>query len=146
MRFGILNAEEYATLSTLVLTFTGFINLFFLCVPFSWIRVGCVSLSLICLIVAIAVMGDFFGITVLSAKVFIFLAFFLVVSIPLHIFIPKIVNKIDEKRMQRLKQTQEKGKVKERQKAIHTDIKINTKTKDTKAEKVSKKKKSAIDK
>lgn len=98
MRFNVLNAEEYTTLATLVLIFTGYVNLFFLCLPISKIRIGCLSISLFCIILAISVMGAFFGMTVFNLKIMLLLIGFILFSIPLHIYIPKVVNKLDEVR------------------------------------------------
>ena len=94
-RFKLINAEEFATLSTLVLIFTGYINLVFLCVPFSKIRIFCCTLSLVCLTTAIVLMGDFFGMTTINLKVALILVAFMAFSIPLHILIPKLIKKIE---------------------------------------------------
>ena len=115
-RFGLLDAEEFATLATLTLTFTGFINLVFLCLPLTKIRAGCMALSLTCLIVAISILGDFFGMTAFSLKVFLILFAFMIISIPLHIFIPKIVSRIES-----LRKKQPLKKKKFRKKAVHID-------------------------
>lgn len=127
MRFGILDAEEFSSLSTLTLILTGYINLFFLCLPLNKLRIGCLSLSAFCIILAISVMGDFFGITSFSLKVIIMLLVFAVVSIPLHILIPKVVKKIE---MIYLKRQQEvlankilkEQKQRERQKMKYVNI------------------------
>ena len=94
-RFKLINAEEFAALSTLVLIFTGYINLVFLCVPFSKIRIFCCTLSLVCLTTAIVLMGDFFGMTTINLKVALILVAFMAFSIPLHILIPKLIKKIE---------------------------------------------------
>ena len=96
-RLNLLNAEEYVTLSTLVLTFTGYVNLVFLCMPLTKIRAGCLALSIVCILGSIFLMGDFFGMTAFTLKVILILLAFMLVSIPLHYFIPKLVAKIDEK-------------------------------------------------
>ena len=74
------------------------------------------ALSLLCLIVAIIVLGDFFGMTVFNLKVMLILLAFIVVSVPLHIFIPKIVSKIES-----LRKKQPEKKKKFRKKAVHID-------------------------
>ncbi len=94
-RFKLIDAEEFAALSTLVLIFTGYINLVFLCVPFSKIRIFCCTLSLVCLTTAIVLMGDFFGMTTINLKVALILVAFMAFSIPLHILIPKLIKKIE---------------------------------------------------
>ena len=116
MRFGLLNAEEFATLSTLTLTFTGFMNLVFLCLPLTKIRTGCLMLSFVSLIVGIGVLGDFFGMTAFNLKVIMILLAFMIISIPLHIFIPKIVAKIEKNRKK-----QASKKQRNRRKAVYID-------------------------
>ena len=59
----VLTEAEFKTLIVITLTFTGFLNLVSLCRPFNGIRIGTVVMSLVCLIVAILVKGDFFMIT-----------------------------------------------------------------------------------
>ncbi len=132
MRFGLLNAEEYTTLSTLVLIFTGYINLFFLCLPFTKIRVSCVILSILCITVAIALMGDFFGMTQIDLKVVLYLIGFMIIAIPLHIFIPKLISKIELFRKQKQVENMER-KTKFRHKVKHIDkTLLITKNKNTK--------------
>lgn len=120
-RFGLVNAEEFATLSTLVLIFTGYINLVFLCVPFSKIRIFCCSLSLLCLILAIVLMGDFFGMTTINLKVSLILVAFMAFSIPLHILIPKVIKKIENK-IKLAKKQKEERKTKYNKKAKHETL------------------------
>ncbi len=116
-RFKLLEAEEYYTLATLVLTFTGYVNLFFLCLPLNLIRIGCLSISLIFIILAISLMGSFFGMTVFSWKVIGLFVSFIIVAIPLHIFIPKCVNKF-EKLRQKNRQAHEDKKRQKREKML----------------------------
>lgn len=121
-RFNLLTDAEFTTLVTLVLTLTGFINLFFLCLPLTKIRAGCLALSLLCVTVATCIMGDFFGMTVFNLKTILFLLGFVILSIPLHVFIPKIVSKIEN-----LRKKQPEKKKKFRKKAVHinhTNVKI----------------------
>ncbi len=110
-RFGILNAEEFQTLSTLVLIFTGYINLIFLCMPFTKLKALCCAVSITAIIVAIAVMGDFFGMTLINLKVILMLAGFLAVAIPLHILLPKLVHNI-ERTLQTIKKQNEEKRAK----------------------------------
>ena len=124
-RFGLVNAEEFATLSTLVLIFTGYINLVFLCVPFSKIRIFCCSLSLLCLILAIVLMGDFFGMTTINLKVSLILVAFMAFSIPLHILIPKVIKKIENK-IKLAKKQKEERKTKYNKKAKHETLSSNS--------------------
>ena len=96
-RFGLLDAEEFTSLAVLTLTFVGVVNLVFLCLPLTKIRFGCLAISITSVIVAILVLGDFFGITVFTLKVILILLAFMLISIPLHIFIPKLSDFIFEK-------------------------------------------------
>ena len=120
MRFGLLNAEEFTTLSTLVLTFTGFMNLLFLCMPFTKIRFACALTSLLAIIVAILIMGDFFGMTIFNLKVMLILLAFITISIPFHILIPKVITRI-EKFKTKLHNNKQDKKVKKRRKAKYID-------------------------
>ncbi len=126
-RFGLVNAEEFATLSTLVLIFTGYINLVFLCVPFSKIRIFCCSLSFVLLVLAIVLMGDFFGMTTINLKVLLILIAFMAVAIPLHILIPKVIKRI-EKRIQKTKQEKLERKNKYNKKTRLQTLSKTTKT------------------
>ena len=126
-RFGLMNAEEFATLSTLVLIFTGYINLVFLCVPFSKIRIFCCSLSFVLLVLAIVLMGDFFGMTTINLKVLLILIAFMAVAIPLHILIPKGIKRI-EKRIQKTKQEKLERKNKYNKKTRLQTLSKTTKT------------------
>ena len=94
---GVLNPEEFTSLSTLVLLGTGFVNLVYLCYPFNILRTLCVAISGVCVTVASFTLGQFFGIT--SGSLIIMLVFIILVgiSIPVHIFIPKLSDFIFEK-------------------------------------------------
>ena len=61
--FNLLSATEYDTLITLVFTFTGFLNLVWLCFPPTKLKAITTILSLVCLIIAITVMPGFFTMT-----------------------------------------------------------------------------------
>lgn len=63
--------EQFKTLIVLTLTFTGFLNLVSLCQPMTWIRAGTCVLSLVCLIVAVIIKGDFFMMTNFSFTVLV---------------------------------------------------------------------------
>ncbi len=119
-KFNLINAEEFSTLSTLVLIFTGYINLFFLCLPLTKIRVGCLILSFACIVISILAMGDFFGMTAINIKVAILLTIFMLIAIPLHIFIPRIIKKIELRIKQRQINNQDK-KTKYKRKAVYID-------------------------
>lgn len=89
--FGVLTATEYSTLSTLVLIGTGFVNLFYLCLPLNALRTFCVCLSGALLLVGSISLGTtFFGINDCTFKVFVIFVILVGLSIPLHIYIPKL--------------------------------------------------------
>ncbi|MBQ7885017.1 MAG: HAD-IC family P-type ATPase [Clostridia bacterium] len=114
---GLLNPEEYTSISTLVLLGTGFVNLVYLCVPFNTLRLICVGLSAVCVTVASFTLGQFFGIT--SGSLIVVLIFIILVgiSIPLHIYIPKLSDFIFEKLKQLEAKTKQKKEAKQAKKA-----------------------------
>ena len=75
-----LNSEEYVTLCTMLLPAIGLVNLFSLCVPFSWFKAICCGISTACVVTAIFTMGKFFGITALSFPVVVTFATLLLCS------------------------------------------------------------------
>lgn len=96
-RCGVLSADEYATLSTLALVGTGYVNLFYLCMPFNTLRICCVSLSAGLIALASLIMGKYFGITYASLKVLLIFVGLIVLVVPLHIFVPKLSDFVFEK-------------------------------------------------
>ncbi len=76
-----LTTSEYTTLSTLLLTFTGYLNLVWVCYPLNWLRTICVSISLVLIISALTGLGRFFSVTDCSIPVMIVLATMLLCSI-----------------------------------------------------------------
>lgn len=70
-RFDLLSASEYDTLITLTLTFSGFLNLIWLCIPLTKLKAVTVVLSFVCLLVACVVMPEFFKMTNFSSTVLI---------------------------------------------------------------------------
>ncbi|MFA6859899.1 MAG: HAD-IC family P-type ATPase [Clostridia bacterium] len=95
-KFNILSTVEVETLSTLVLTAVGFINLVRICIPFSKNRAIAVILSALLIIIAIAIAPEFFNIKVFSKKIvlgFIFIVSFVVL---LHLLF-SIFQKINKK-------------------------------------------------
>ncbi len=93
----IINVQELQTLSTLVLTTTGFINLVYLCKPFNALRITCCGISGLCLIVALTTLGSFFGVVSFTWKVILILLAMVAVAVPLHLYIPKLSDIIFEK-------------------------------------------------
>ena len=66
-----LSPEEFSSLSTLLVVFTGYINLVWTCWPLNKLRTICVSLSGVLIIACLASMSQFFSITTYSAPVII---------------------------------------------------------------------------
>lgn len=58
-----LTTEEFNSLSTLLLTFVGYINLVWTCWPLNWLRSACVGFSAILIICALSGLGKFFMIS-----------------------------------------------------------------------------------
>ncbi len=69
--FGTLSATEYDTLVTLVLTFTGFLNLVSLCIPFTTLKSITVASSFVLLLAASLIMPQFFTMTDFSFVVIV---------------------------------------------------------------------------
>lgn len=95
--FNVLNAAEYQSASTLVLVGTGFVNLVYLCRPFNALRITCCGISAGCLTIGMIAFGSFFGITEASLKVILLFVCLVGVSVPLHLYIPKLSDIIFEK-------------------------------------------------
>lgn len=95
--FGFFTALEFSTASTLVLIGTGFVNLVYLCIPFNTLRLICVGVSGGLLLFGSLVLGSFFGIEECTFKVFITFLILVGISVPLHIFIPKLNDHLFDK-------------------------------------------------
>ncbi|MFA5561922.1 MAG: HAD-IC family P-type ATPase [Eubacteriales bacterium] len=83
-----LSTEEVDTLCTLVLTFVGFVNLFFISLPPTRWRVLCVVFSLVSVTVAVFLLGDFFGVGRLTEQVQNDFLLILLGALALHIILP----------------------------------------------------------
>lgn len=70
--FNLLSATEYDTLITLVFTFTGFLNLVWLCFPPTKLKTITVIISLVCLVIATTVMPGFFTMTDFTNNVLVY--------------------------------------------------------------------------
>ena len=128
--FGFLSAGEFSTLSTLVLIGTGFVNLCYLCVPFNIIRTICVCLSGGLILIASLALGNFFGITECTFKVFMIFVILVGLAVPTHIFIPKLsdflydkIKKMDDNFKKKLAENKEKKLKKQRLKKFKTKAK-----------------------
>lgn len=125
--FGFFDSvQTYYSLSTLVLIGTGYVNLVYLCKPFNALRLTCLGISAGCLLIAIIAFGKFFGITNISFNVFLAFVLLVGITIPLHIFVPKLSDYLFEKiknsestkrivESQKLKQEQKQEKLQEKQ-------------------------------
>ncbi len=95
--FGVFTPAEYATISTLVLMGTGYVNLFYLCMPLNVLKSVCVSISACMLLIGSICLGKFFGITACTLKVMLIFVLLVGLAIPLHIYIPKLSNFLFDK-------------------------------------------------
>lgn len=77
----VLTPDEFTTLSTLLVIFTGFINLVWTCWPLNWLRWICITLSFVLIVGCIWGMGMFFAITTFSLPVIITLSALLLSTI-----------------------------------------------------------------
>jgi len=66
-----LNAEEYKSLCTLLLTFVGFINLIWICIPVNWLRAGTLAISAILIVGTLCGLSGFFEITQYTVPVMV---------------------------------------------------------------------------
>lgn len=104
--FNLLTATEYDTLITLVFTFVGYLNLIWLCIPPSKLRILTLVVSLTCLTTACLVMPGFFTMTDFSHNVLVYffsiiaiVALILIISALIFHKIPiKLINKHKEKK------------------------------------------------
>lgn len=95
--FVYLNVEEYATLSTLVLTTIGFLNLTRLCFPFNKLRLSCLGISFILILMSAALIPGLFGFYQFSLNVILIYLVLTILSSLILIFVPLIRSKIISK-------------------------------------------------
>ena len=92
--FNTLSPSEYDTLITLVLTFTGFLNLAWLCFPLTKLKAVTLCLSFVLLVAACLIMPKFFVMTDFSFVVlvtfFAIMAFSLLILFVVYMFQGKI--------------------------------------------------------
>lgn len=119
----LLNAAQYQTASTLVLVGTGFINLVYLCKPFNILRAICVGVSGALILASIIAFGSLFGITAVSLKVVLVFAVLMGISIPLHVYIPKISDVVFDKIKKLETNIREKRVIKKQKKAEERKLK-----------------------
>ncbi|MBR4406717.1 MAG: HAD-IC family P-type ATPase [Clostridia bacterium] len=100
-KVGLIDSLEMETLSILVLTVTGFLNLVRLCFPFTLLRVLTVIFSAVCIVLALLVMPEFFGMFMFNGTVFLVLGIVVAYSIPillLYPFFQKLIMKLFTKK------------------------------------------------
>lgn len=68
-KFNLLSAQETQTLTTLIVTICGFLNLVSLCIPLTKYKSFIVCLSAVCVTAAILIMPKFFGIEAITTNV-----------------------------------------------------------------------------
>ena len=95
--FDVLSPTEYTTLSTMVLTFIGYINLFWLCIPFTWITGSAAILSLLCLIAGLIGFADMFYLTDFSFVVWLIFISLMVWGMIIHFCSRFALNNITKK-------------------------------------------------
>lgn len=66
-----LTPAEFTSLSTMLLTFVGFINLVWICWPLNWLKGSCVAVSAILIISCISGLGKFFTISEFTVPVMV---------------------------------------------------------------------------
>ena len=100
-KFGLITDVELSTLTVLMLTLTGLLNLIRLAYPFTKIRAVTVILSAILVTTASLILPEFFGLLVFNATVALVASILIAITIPYLIFMPKLekfLNKIFTKK------------------------------------------------
>lgn len=80
-----MNDTEELSLLSLVLTFSGFVNLVFLCLPINRYRLGCIALSLIGITATLLLAGKSFGVSSFTPAILWITLAFVIAGIPLHL-------------------------------------------------------------
>lgn len=96
-RLGVVNLAEMETLTVLMLTFTGLLNLLRIAFPYTPMRAIASLIAIICTCLATILVPEFFGMFVFNGKVSIIALIILALSVPYLIFLPqleKLVNMI----------------------------------------------------
>lgn len=92
-RFNILNAEEIASLCTLLLVTVGYINLITLCIPLNGLRTAVLILSGILIVIGATALSSLFGITKVTLPVIICFVSQVAVSLPISFLLKKLESK-----------------------------------------------------
>ena len=88
-----LNSEEFSTISVLVVSFIGFINLYRVCKPFTKLR-KCLFLALgIIYLLQVIILNNFYGLTNLNLKILLITIIFSIFMLFIYGFYDKIVKR-----------------------------------------------------
>ncbi|MBQ8907294.1 MAG: HAD-IC family P-type ATPase [Clostridia bacterium] len=88
--FAFFTEAEYLTMCVLALTYSGFVALVALCLPFSKIRAACVAFSLVGTLALAIFGGGLVGVTVLNAKTILSTLAIVVLSVPVLLGLNKL--------------------------------------------------------
>ncbi|MDD4815753.1 MAG: HAD-IC family P-type ATPase [Clostridia bacterium] len=94
-KFAIISPYETITLTVMVLTITGLLNLIRLCFPITLLRLATILLSSVLILLSVLIIPEFFDIY-FSERVFAILGIIVLISIPVLIFFPKMQNLINK--------------------------------------------------
>ncbi len=88
--FGFFAEQEYLTMCVLALTYSGFVALVVLCLPFNKIRAACVAFSLVGTLALAIFGGGIVGVTVLNAKTILTTLAIVLISVPVLLGLNKL--------------------------------------------------------
>lgn len=95
-KFNLITQLELETLTVLMLTLTGLLNLVRLAYPFTKVRALTVLVSALCVTLAILIVPEFFGMFVFNGTVSLVSLIILTCSIPYLLVMPKLENLINK--------------------------------------------------
>lgn len=102
-KFNLITPAEYQTLTTLILTISGFLNLCALCHPFTKFRAFVVALSAVCLCAAGAILPSFFGIDCITSNVWKLALIICIILCIIHLLILNTKSVLKRKKREGLK-------------------------------------------
>lgn len=108
--FNTLSATEYNTLITLVLTFTGFLNLAWLCFPMTKLKAITLVISAVLLVATCLIMPEFFTMTDFSFVVIITFFAIMIFSILILFVVFMLQGKIKKKKKRERQQQEDQVK------------------------------------
>ena len=89
-KLGAITTLETQTLTVIMLTITGLLNLIRLCYPFSKIRLITAICSLVLITLAVAIIPEFFGLLIFNGTVALVAGILIAISVPYLIFMPTL--------------------------------------------------------